>query len=103
MESERTMDDIIKRWQRATERADVEQVRVIEVGGEYRATSSSSPLHSYVLRSTDRGWACECIANREFMMPCKHLAALATVLGLDLIADMRIELPLDAAPVVQAA
>lgn len=87
------MDDILKRWQRAAERADMEQVRIIEVDGELRATSSSTPLRSYRLQHSDRGWACECIANRDHMLPCKHLAALASVLDLDLLADMRVEVP----------
>jgi hypothetical protein len=91
MESKASIDDILKRWQRASERADIEQVRVIEVDGEFRATSSSTPLRSYRLRHTDRGWSCECIANHEHMLPCKHLAALATILDLDLLADMRVE------------
>jgi hypothetical protein len=93
MESESEMNDIVKRWRRAAERAEVEQVRVIEVDGTYRATSSSTPLMSYRLQWTDRGWACECIANRTHALPCKHLAALANVLDLDVIADMRVELP----------
>jgi hypothetical protein len=87
------MDEIVKRWQRAAERAEVEQVRIIEVGGEYRATSSSVPLRSYRLQATDHGWACECIANREHMLPCKHLAALGSILDLDLLSDTRIEVP----------
>jgi hypothetical protein len=102
MESETTMDEIIKRWQRAAERADVEQVRVIEVDGEYRATSSSSPLRSYALRRSDRGWTCECIANRDYMLPCKHLAALAAVIDVDLIAETRVDVP-DYAPVLVAS
>ena|SRR5947209_3241846 len=93
MESERGMEDILRRWQRAAERADIEQVRIIEVDGHYRATSSSTPLRSYRLQMTDRGWACECIANREHMLPCKHLAALASILDLDVLSDMRIEVP----------
>jgi hypothetical protein len=102
MESRSTMDEIIKRWQRAAERADVEHVRVIEVDGEYRATSSSSPLRSYALQHSDRGWTCGCIANREYMLPCKHLAALASILDVDLIADTRVDVP-DDAPVLVAS
>ena len=93
MESKAGIDDILKRWQRASERADIEQVRIIEVDGDFRATSSSTPLRSYRLQHTDRGWACECIANREHMLPCKHLAALASILDLDLLSDMRVEVP----------
>jgi hypothetical protein len=87
------MDQLVRRWQRAAERAEVESVRVIDIDGTYRATSSSTPLRSYRLLRTDRGWACECIANRDHLLPCKHLAALATVLDLDVIADMRVDVP----------
>lgn len=87
------MDEIVRRWRRAAERVDTEQVRVIAVGGEYWATSSSRLLGSYRLRPTDHGWTCDCVANREYMLPCKHLAALAAALNLDVLADMRIELP----------
>jgi hypothetical protein len=93
MESVSEMDEIVRRWQRATARADEEQVSIIDVDGEYRATSSSVPLGSYRLRKTDRGWACTCIANEEHLLPCKHLAALAEVLNLDVLADMRVEVP----------
>ena len=96
------MDDILKRWQRAAERADVEQVRVIEVDGEYRATSTSTPLRSYRMQHTDHGWACECIANHEHMLPCKHLAALASILDLDVIADMRVEVQPETVPLTAA-
>ena len=89
------MDEIIQRWSRAAQRAADEQVRIIEVDGQYRATSSSRPLGSYLLRRTDAGWTCSCIANGEYEMPCKHLWALAEVLGLDVLADMRVASPDD--------
>lgn len=81
---------LVKRWQHAAERAAEEQVRVLALGGEYRATSSSHSLGSYLLHRTPEGWACECIANGEYGMPCKHLWALAEALGLDVLTDMRI-------------
>jgi hypothetical protein len=84
------MDEIITRWQHAAERAADEQVRVLAIGGDYRATSSSHPLGSYLLHKTPAGWACECVANGEYGMPCKHLWALAEALGLDVLSDMRI-------------
>ncbi len=84
------MDELITRWQHAAERAQDEQVRVLAIGGEYRATSSSHPLASYLLHRTPAGWACECVANGEYGMPCKHLWALAEALGLDVLSDMRI-------------
>ena len=102
MESERGMEDILRRWQRAAERADVEQVRIIGLDGQYRATSTSTPLASYRLERSDRGWTCECIANREYMLPCKHLAALAGILGLDRLGDTRVEIQ-DTEPVSTAA
>jgi hypothetical protein len=101
MESVITLDEILRRWQRATERADVERVRVIEMGGEYFATSSSTPLRSYHLQRTDRGWGCECTANQHGL-PCKHLAALADTLDLDVLADMRVDMPVDALPAFAA-
>jgi hypothetical protein len=82
--------EIIKRWQRAAQRADEEKVRILEVDGQYRATSSSHPLGSYLLEQTPEGWACECIANHDYMMPCKHLWALGETLGLDVLKDMRV-------------
>jgi hypothetical protein len=82
--------DIIQRWQRAAQRALDESVRVIQIDGQFRATSSSQPLASYLLQETPEGWACECIANHEYMMPCKHLWALAETLGLDVLQDMRV-------------
>lgn len=82
--------EIIRRWQRAAQRADEEKVRVVTVDGEYRATSSSHPLGSYLLRKTAEGWACDCIANHDYMMPCKHLWALADTLELDVLKDMRV-------------
>jgi hypothetical protein len=82
--------DIIQRWQRAAQRAEEEKVRVITVDGQYRATSSSHPLGSYLLENTPEGWACECIANHDYMMPCKHLWALADALNLDVLKDMRV-------------
>lgn len=82
--------EIIQRWQRARERADEEKVRIVAVDGEYRATSTSHPLRSYLLEQTPDGWTCECIANHDYMMPCKHLWSLADVLHLDVLRDMRI-------------
>jgi len=83
------IEDLIKRWQRAGVRAQEEKVRVIELNGEFRATSSSQPLESYRLWPSEYGWACECQANQEHHVPCKHLAALADLIGLDLLADTR--------------
>jgi hypothetical protein len=82
--------EIIQRWQRAAQRAEEEKVRVVTVDGQYRATSSSHPLGSYLLEHTPEGWACECIANHDYMMPCKHLWALADALNLDVLKDMRV-------------
>jgi hypothetical protein len=87
------VDQIIRRWQRAAERAQDERVRVVAVGGEYRATSSSHPLGTYVLSRGPEGWQCECVANGEYGMPCKHLWVLAGLLGLDLFADVRLSVP----------
>lgn len=89
MDTNTDMQDLIKRWQRAGMRAQEEKVRVIDLGGEYRATSSSQPLESYRLWPSEYGWACECQANNEHLMPCKHLAALADVLGIDVLSDTR--------------
>ncbi|HZU12865.1 MAG TPA: hypothetical protein VFB58_08500 [Chloroflexota bacterium] len=83
--------DIIERWRRAGERANEEKVRILDLDGTYRATSSSHPLGSYRLEHTPEGWACECIANGEYRMPCKHLWALADALDLDVLRDMRVE------------
>lgn len=83
-------NELIKRWQHAAERAQEEHVRILALGGEYRATSSSRPLGSYLLHRTPEGWMCECTANGEYGMPCKHLWALTEALGLDLISDIRI-------------
>lgn len=84
------LDQLIARWRRAAERAEEEKVRVMRVGDEYRAASSSTPLASYVLSRTDRGWACECEANAVHGVPCKHLAALADLLDLDVLSDMAV-------------
>ena len=88
--NEQNEPDIILRWQRAAERARDEQVRVIEVGGRYRATSSSHALRSYRLRRGAEGWSCECIANSEYGMPCKHPWALAEAIDLDVLRDISI-------------
>lgn len=88
--NERNEPDIIERWQRAAERARDERVRVIAVGGEYRATSSSQALGSYRLTQGPEGWACECVANKEYGMPCKHLWALAEAIDLDVLRDISI-------------
>ncbi len=84
------MDELVTRWQHAAERATDEHVRVLAIGCDYRATSSSHLLGSYLLHKTPGGWACECVANAEYGMPCKHLWALAEALGLDVLSDMRI-------------
>lgn len=84
------MDDVIKRWQRAAQRAELEQVRVLKLDDGYRATSSSRRLGSYSLWRAPDGWACECIANREYGLPCKHLWVLAEMLDLDLLSDIRL-------------
>ena len=68
---------------------------VLAIDGEYRATSSSHPLGSYRLMNNGDGWSCECIANREYGMPCKHLWVLADALGLDILTDIRISPDLD--------
>jgi hypothetical protein len=81
---------IVERWQRAAQRAEDEKVRVVEIDGEFRATSSSRPLGSYLLRKTPDGWACECVANGEYGVPCKHLWALAQLLELDVLEDMSV-------------
>lgn len=85
------IDELVRRWQRAAERADMEQVRILDLNGEYRAASSTRPLASYALHKTERGWACECEANALHGVPCKHLAALADVLDLDVLADMAVD------------
>ncbi len=87
------MDDMLKRWARAIERAEIERVRVLSLPEGYRATSSSTPLASYALYHTERGWACGCVANGMYHMPCKHLAALADALNLDLLSEIWVELP----------
>lgn len=84
------MDPIIERWKRAAERSADEKVRVVEIGGDYFATSSSQPLKSYRLTPGPEGWECECIANREYGMPCKHLWSLAEALGLDILSDIHV-------------
>lgn len=84
------MDALIERWKRAGVRAQEERVRVLEIDGEYYATSSSQPLGAYTLRRMEDGWACACVANSEHGLPCKHLWALADMLGLDLLSDVRV-------------
>jgi hypothetical protein len=85
------MDELIKRWQAAAVRAQEENVRVILLAGGYFAASSSHPLKAYHLDPSPAGWGCECVANADYHLPCKHLAALAQVLDLDLLADMRVD------------
>lgn len=85
------MDEIVRRWQSASERALEEGIRIVDINGRKYATSTSQPLGAYELTRTDEGWSCSCIANREYGMPCKHLAALADALDLDLLNDMRID------------
>lgn len=92
------MDELIKRWQRAIEKAHDEKVRVIRVGNELRATSSSLELGTYELHRTPEGWTCECRASQEFGIPCKHLAALAELLDIDVLADVRLDPHLTAGP-----
>jgi hypothetical protein len=86
------MDDLVKRWQRAAERASEEQVRVLQLPDGLYATSSSQPLRAYRLRPEPDGWTCECTANQTHHLPCKHLAALADALDLDVLSDMRVDL-----------
>jgi SWIM zinc finger len=95
------MDQLIARWERAAQRAGDEKVRILRIGGQYWATSSSKQLGSYLLQRSSNGWTCECPANREFKVPCKHLWALAEVLALDPLSDMDIEWP--PRPVLSAA
>lgn len=85
------MDELVRRWQAASERALDEKIRIIEIDGKRYATSTSQPLGAYELTLTEEGWGCSCIANREYGMPCKHLAALAQVLGLDLLGEVRLD------------
>jgi hypothetical protein len=87
------VDEIIRRWQRASERASEELVRVVRLSDAYFATSTSQPLKAYRLLPTADGWACDCVANAEYHLPCKHLAALAEALDLDVVSDTRVELP----------
>lgn len=84
------MQNLIDRWTRAGIRAQEERVRILELGGQFYATSTSQPLGSYALRETPAGWSCECPANRTHELPCKHLWALADTLGLDLLSDIRV-------------
>lgn len=90
------MDELIRRWQRATERAAEEQVRVVRLGEGYFATSSSQVFGAYQLLPSAEGWTCECIANGHYHLPCKHLAALAEALDLDVFSDVRIDWSLPA-------
>lgn len=85
------MDQIIERWRRAEERVLEEGVKILEIGGEYRATSTSTALASYRLYRTTEGWGCECPANAQYGRPCKHLAALSENLGIDLLSDVRLD------------
>jgi hypothetical protein len=85
------MSDILARWRRAAQRAQDEKVRILEIDGQYRATSSSRPLGSYRLWRTPEGWVCECPASYEHGKPCKHLWALSELLDLDVLADVRID------------
>jgi hypothetical protein len=85
------MSDILARWQRAAQRVQDEQVRILEIDGQYRATSTSRPLGSYRLWRTPDGWVCECPANYEHGKPCKHLWALSELLDLDVLADIRVD------------
>jgi hypothetical protein len=87
------LDDLVRRWQSAAVRAQEEGVRVLCIGGEYYASSTSHPLGSYHLRHSDEGWICACQANADYGMPCKHIAALAAVLSIDLVADVRLVWP----------
>lgn len=84
------MEALIRRWQRAAQRVDEERVRILEIDGRYRATSSSHPLGSYALHRGTEGWECECVANAMYGLPCKHLSALADALKLDVLSDMHV-------------
>ena len=84
------MEALIERWRRAAQRAADEKVRVLKIDGEYWATSTSRPLGSYRLTRSDRGWTCDCTANRQYGMPCKHLWVFAEQIGLDLLTDVQI-------------
>lgn len=86
------MQEIVKRWRRARERAMEERVRVVEIDGKFFATSSSRPMGTYELRCTEEGWTCSCVANEQYHTPCKHLAALAEMTDLDLLSDVRLDL-----------
>jgi hypothetical protein len=85
------MSDILARWRRAAQRAQDEKVRILEIDGQYRATSSSRPLGSYRLWHTPDGWMCECPANYEHGKPCKHLWALSELLDLDVLSDVHVD------------
>jgi hypothetical protein len=87
------MNDLIDRWTRAAERAAEEQVRVLAIDGHYFATSSSQPLRAYRLERGEHGWRCQCVANGDHGMPCKHLWALCETLGLDVLSDVSVGLP----------
>jgi hypothetical protein len=87
------MNDLVRRWQRAGERASDEQVRVIRLSSGLFAASSSQPLKAYRLQDTPEGWTCECPANDVYHLPCKHLAALGDAFDLDVLSDMRVEWP----------
>ena len=82
---------LVHRWERAAQRAQDEGVRILRIGDEYRATSTSHPLGSYVFEHGPEGWTCECIANREYGLPCKHLWMLAEALDLDVLQDVRVD------------
>jgi hypothetical protein len=87
------MTDLIERWRRAAERAAEEKIRIVTIDGQYYATSASQPLGAYRLTRSPEGWRCECIANSDHGVPCKHLSALADVLDLDVLSDMYVEWP----------
>lgn len=87
------VEDLVKRWRRAAERAAEEQVRILRFDTGYVATSTSRPLGYYRLAHSPSGWSCECTANAGYHLPCKHLSALADVLDLDILSDVQVEWP----------
>lgn len=91
-----TSEEMILRWRRAMERVLAENVRIMRIGDVYYAASSSIPLGSHRLEATVEGWICDCIANSGYGMPCKHIAALATEIEIDLLHDVRLDWTRDA-------
>jgi hypothetical protein len=88
---EESMLDVIQRWRRAAERAAEQQIRILRVDGRYLATSASHPLGFYELYQAESGWTCNCPANGEYGLPCKHLWVLTEQLGLDPLVDVALD------------